>query len=341
VIIRRTSEMQPDLALEEHETRLTPAVKRRRLPPLDALRAFEAAARHLSFTRAAEEIQVTQAAVSHRVRELEARLEARLFHRLTRRVELTESGEVLAQAVRRGLDHIARGIAALDTGPGAAQPLRLTTLPSFAQRWLVPRLPRFRVRHPEIEVRVLADARLADLHAGAADLAVRFGRGIYPGLNAQCLMRDAVLPVCSPGLTRGAAAFTPEQIVRHPLLHDAATADYASGEDWASWLAYVGRPELDCDRGSRFGNATLTLAAAAAGLGIALGRRSLLEADLAAGRLVPARPEAAPTAFSYWLVCLPERHGAPRMAAFAHWLKDEAATFSTARPQICQDDILS
>lgn len=326
---------------EPHAVRLSPTCGRR-LPPLDALHAFEAAARHLSFTRAAEEIRVTQAAVSHRVRELELRLDARLFRRLTRRVELTEQGEVLARAVRRGLDHIAHGMAAIGRDPQAVLPLRVSVLPSFAQRWLVPRLPRFRARHPEVEVRVVGEARLADLRADAADLAIRFGRGSYPGLHATFLMGDAVLPVCSPGFLRGTPrADRLEQVLQQPLLHDSECVDHASGEDWSSWLAHAGRPDLRCDAGARFSNATLTLGAAAAGLGIALGRRSLLEADLAAARLVPAWPEAAPTAFSYWLLALPERLGCRGFMPFQSWLRDEAIGFSSGQLLKRQNEVFS
>lgn len=301
----------------------------RRLPPLDSLRAFEAAARHLSFARAAEEIHVTPAAVSHRVRALELRLDARLFHRLTRRVALTDHGEILAGAVRRGLDEIARGVATLGHTGGAEGPLQVSILPSFAQRWLVPRLARFHARRPGVEVRVLADAQLADLHAGTAQLAIRFGRGRYPGLCAEFLMGDAVMPVCSPSFLRQFGPFDRlEALLESPLLHDSDCGPHGSGEDWASWLAFVGRPELACEAGSRFSSAALTLEAAAAGLGVALGRRSLLEDDLASGRLVAAWPVAAPTAFSYWLVCLPEATTTPSLAAFRAWLVDEVRPFT-------------
>lgn len=308
-----------------------------RLPPLDALRVFEATARHLSFTRAADEAQVTQAAVSHRVRELEAQLRTRLFRRLTRRVELTEDGQVLAAAVRRGLDAIAEGLAEIDqaagTGAAAAGPLRVSVLPSLAQRWLVPRLRRFHARCPRVEVRVSADARHADLHAGAADLAVRFGRGRYPGLRSEFLMGDAVVPVCSPAFraARGGLFRRLEDLMRGPLLHDSDCGGHASGEDWPSWLAFVGRPDLAREEGQRFSNATLTLGAAAAGLGVALGRRSLVDVDLAAGRLVPAWPAASPTVFSYWLVWRPEAAGASPLAAFRAWLVEEAGAFVAGR----------
>lgn len=300
----------------------------RRLPPLDALRAFDAAARHLSFTRAAEEIHVTQAAISHRVRALEIQLQANLFRRLTRKLELTDRGEMLASAVRRGLDEIARGVAALDSSGHADGPLRVSILPSFAQRWLIPRLAGFHALRPDIQVRVLADHQLADLHAGTADLAIRFGRGRYPGLHAEFLMGDSVMPVCSPAFLQGKASPDRlETVMQYPLLHDSECGSHVSGEDWSHWLAYVGRPDLRCDIGQHFSNAALTLGAAAAGLGVALGRRSLIEDDLASGRLVPAWPVAAPTLFAYWLVCLPERLDTSALAAFRGWLLDEVQAY--------------
>lgn len=300
----------------------------RRLPPLDALRAFEAAARHLSFTRAADEIHLTQAAVSHRIRTLEAELNTRLFRRLTRRLELTPEGAMLAAAVRRGLDEFARGVAAVEQDSVTEGVLRVSVLPSFASRWLVPRLASFRSRHPDIEIRVLADSGLADLHSDGVDVALRFGRGHYPGLSVQFLMEDAVVPVCSPSLLGARGPLdTPDAICRFPLLHDSTVETDGSGADWASWLRHVGHPDLPCMDGHRLSNAALTLEAAAAGLGLALGRQSLIETDLAASRLVAPLPLAAPTTFSYWLVCLPATAGAPRVNAFRNWLLDQATTF--------------
>lgn len=303
----------------------------RRLPPLDALRAFEAAARHLSFTRAADEICVTQGAISHRIRALEAELGLALFRRLTRRLELTEAGEVLARAVRRGLDEFAGGLAALERGTVPDGPLRVSVLPSFAARWLVPRLGRFHDRHPGIETRIAAESRLADLRAGGADLAIRFGRGRYPGLEVEFLMGDAVRPVCSPSLLREHGPLDCDAIGRFPLLHDSTAETDGSGADWASWCAHAGRPDLPCQPGQRLSNAMLALEAAAAGLGLALGRESLVEEDLASGRLTAPLAVSAPTTFSYWLVCLPDARGAPRTVAFRAWLLDEVQRFVATR----------
>lgn len=303
----------------------------RRLPPLDALRTFEAAARHLSFTRAADEIHVTQGAVSHRIRDLELQLQTRLFRRLTRSLALTGEGETLAAAVRRGLDEIVGGIQELDSGLPCSKPLRISAPPCFAERWLVPRLGEFHDRHPEMGLRLLTECGSDDLHGGAVDVAIRFGQSRDPDLHVDFLMADTVLPVCSPTLLRrhGGGIDDLDALAGLPLLDDATAETDGSGADWASWFAHAGRPDLiradvTDARGQRFSDAALVVEAAAAGLGVALGRSSLLARDLACGRLVAPLPLRAPTRFSYWLSCLPEAAGKPRVAAFRAWLLDQA-----------------
>jgi LysR family glycine cleavage system transcriptional activator len=215
--------------------------------------------------------------------------------------------------------------------------LRVSILPSFAGRWLVPRLAGFRARYPEVETRIIAESGLADLHGGSVDVAVRFGRGRYPGLAVEFLMSDAVLPVCSPDLLwqRGPVA-TPEALVRLPLLHDSTVEKDGSGADWPSWLAHIGRPDLPCQTGQRLSNAVLTLEAAAAGLGLALGRQSLIEEDLGSGRLVSPLPVPAPTAFSYWSVSLPENAATPAIEAFRSWLLEEIESFKRSGAGLCE-----
>ena len=195
----------------------------KRLPSLDSLRAFEAAARHLSFTRAGDELHVTQSALSHRIKALEDELGVALFRRVTRALEMTREGEILAQGVRRGLTEIARAVASLDHEQ-VSGPLRVTVLPSLAARWLIPRLKRFRRLYPDVDVRIVGDAKLVDLRARSADLAIRFGRGQYPGLNVVRLMSDAVFPVCSPRMLAEIGPIeSPQEITRFPLLHDVPT----------------------------------------------------------------------------------------------------------------------
>lgn len=299
---------------------------RSRRPGLEGLRFFEAASRHGSFTKAAKELCVSQAAVSHRIQALEAELSVTLFRRLTRRVELTPEGERLAEGVRGGLACIARAIGDLDKG-GESGPLHVSVLPSFASRWLIPRLPRFRAAHPDIAVRVMAEDHSVDLWAdGPADLAIRFGRGRYPSLATTPLMADRIVPVCSPALLacHGPVA-TVDALLDLPLLHDSAVERDDSGSDWRSWLAYVGAEGDDARLalGPRFSHAHFAIEAALLGQGVALARTSLVGNDLASGRLVSPLPQAAPTNFRYFLVCRPDVAQQRKIVCFRDWLLAE------------------
>lgn len=296
------------------------AVGTRRLPSLDSLRVFEAAARHLSLTKASAELHVTQSAVSHRIQALEAELGRQLFRRYTRRLELTPDGASLAQGLARGIAEISRALMALE-GAAADNVITATVLPSFATRWLVPRLPRLRQLHPEIEVRIAAEEALTDLRSGRADVAVRFGTGRYPGLHVTRLMGDTVFPVCSPRLLeeQGPVA-TPQDLRRFTLLHDDVAEHDQSATGWRSWLRHFGIADVPVDEGLRFNQAVLALEAAASGMGIAMARRSLVAGDFEAGRLVRALPLEAPAAYAYYLVCLPEDADRPALSRFRDWL---------------------
>jgi LysR family glycine cleavage system transcriptional activator len=299
---------------------------RSRLPALEALRFFEAASRHASFTKAAKELCVSQAAVSHRIQALEAELGISLFRRLTRRVELTPEGERLAEGVRGGLARIARAIGDLDRGDEIG-PLHVSVLPSFASRWLIPRLPRFQSAHPEVAVRVMAEDHMIDLWADShADLAIRFGRGRYPSLATTPLMSDSIVPVCSPALlARHDEVTTVDALLDMPLLHDSAAERDDSGTDWRSWLAHVGAASDDrrLAAGARFSHAHLAIEAALLGQGVALARTSLASGDLAAGRLVSPLPLPAPTVYRYFLVCRPEVAQRRKIICFRDWLVAE------------------
>ena len=242
-----------------------------RLPPLESLRIFAVAARHLSFTKAAGELNLTQSAVSHRVKALEEELGVILFNRLVRRLELTGAGAALAHTMRQAIHHIERGVAELDRTGGALR-LSITMLPSVASRWFVPRLTRFRKRRPDIEVQVIAEPRLLDLRAEGIDLAIRFGRGLYPGYAVTELMPDWVFPVCSPEFLASRRVETIDQLIELPLLHDSATEGDGSASDWRSWLDHLGRPDVRSPSGQRFSEATLLIDATASGLGVALAR---------------------------------------------------------------------
>jgi LysR family transcriptional regulator, glycine cleavage system transcriptional activator len=304
----------------------------RRLPPLDALHVFAVAARHLNFTTAAAELHRTQSAVSHRIKALEEELGVALFTRLTRRLELTPAGQALAHHMNQSLAEIARIIAEFGKLEGT-QRLRVTALPSVASRWLTPRLPRFFDLCPEIEVQVVAEAQLLDLTAEGIDLAVRFGRGQYPRHAVSLLMRDQVLPVCSPKfLTEHGHINTIDQLLALPLIHDSATESDESKSDWRSWLGQLGRPAVPYLSGPRFSNADLSIEAAIRGIGIALGRFSLVADCLVGGTLVSPMPIATATAYSYYVVALPESAALPKVARFCRWLRAEAAATMSAAP---------
>jgi LysR family glycine cleavage system transcriptional activator len=297
-----------------------------RLPSLDTLRVFAVAARHLSFTKAANELHLTQSAISHRVHALEDELGMPLFKRLTRRLELTRAGQSLAQRVGRAVGDIARAVADLDETSDERR-LAVTTLPSVALRWLIPRLPRFHARNPDIELQVIANLNLLDLRSAGIDAAIRFGRGRYPGYAATMLMPDSVFPVCSPHLiAKHGPVRSIEELLKLPLLHDSASESAGGGLDWRSWLSHLGRDDLDSNNGQRYSEAGLAIEAAMIGLGVALGRASLVSDLVADGTLVCPLPLSAPTAFSYYLLVLPEAAAQPKIVRFREWLQAEAAT---------------
>jgi LysR family glycine cleavage system transcriptional activator len=301
-----------------------------RLPSLDTLRVFAVAARHLSFTKAADELHLTQSAISHRVRALEEEMGVALFNRLTRQLTLTSAGQALAPRVERAIADIARTIADLDARSDGRR-LTVTTLPSVASRWLVPRLTRFQARHPSIELQVIADPIPVDLRSARVDLAIRFGHGAYPGYAATALMPDSVFPVCSPRLIADRAPITTiEDLFELPLLHDSATEGDASGSDWRSWLDHLGRGDMSCPNGQRFSDARLLIDAATLGLGVALTRASLVSDLVADGTLICPLRLSAPTAFAYYLLALPEVAGLPNMVSFRDWLQAEAAATTAA-----------
>lgn len=304
-----------------------------RLPPLDALHVFAVAARHLNFTSAAAELHRTQSAVSHRIKALEAELGVPLFIRRTRRLELTPAGRALAHHMSQSLAEITRIIAEFDK-PAGTQRLRVTALPSVASRWLTPRLPRFFDLCPEIEVQVIAEAQLLDLRAEGIHLAVRFGRGQYPRHSVSRLMTDRVLPVCSPKfVAEHGPISTIAELLALPLVHDSAAESDESQSDWRSWLDQVGRLAAAQLSGQRFSNADLSIEAAVRGIGVALGRFSLVADGLSDGRLVSPLPIATSTAYSYYIVALPESALLPKVVSFCRWLRAEAAaTMSTAPP---------
>lgn len=290
-----------------------------RLPSLNGLRAFEAAARHGSLTRAAGELHVTHSAVSHQIRTLEAELGVALFRRAGRGVELSAVGAELETALTDAFTRIARAVARVRGGDRAGI-LTISVEPSFAARWLVLRLGRFGMAHPAIDLRLAATAALADFAREDVDVAIRHGRGPWYGLAAVRLMPARMFPVGSPALVGLAAPpLAPAALTGFTLIHE------GDEREWAEWLAAADVSGGDASRGPRFDDGNLALAAAISGQGIALADEALAGDALADGRLLRLSPVEIATDKAYWLVHPPEAAQLPKVAAFRDWLLREVA----------------
>jgi LysR family glycine cleavage system transcriptional activator len=298
------------------------------LPPLNALRVFDAAARHGSFTRAAADLHVTQTAVSHQMRLLESHLGVTLFVRLPRRLVLTTEGRAYAAELHRVFERIRAATAGLSAGP-RREVLAVTALPSFAARWLVPRLGAFVGAEPHIDLRIIATERALDFSREPVDVGIRYGYGRYTGLRTEKLMDDECFPVCSPALLRRRPGLrTPADLRRHVLLHD------DSPDGWRRWLRAAGVVAGDPERGHIFTDASMMLQAAADGQGVAMGRKVLVAGDLAAGRLVRPFAKALPVEQAYFLVTSEHAAELPRIKAFRGWLFDQVAAAQAAEPAL-------
>jgi LysR family transcriptional regulator, glycine cleavage system transcriptional activator len=304
-----------------------PIASRSRLP-LNGLRAFEAAARYLSFTRAAEDLHVTQAAVSHQVRGLEQRLGVPLFRRFNRALMLTDQGQRLYPAVRDAFDRLAAAVDGLRDRE-AAGPLTVSVLPSFAAKWLVPRLGHFSSQHPEIDLRITASEAITDLARDAVDVGLRFGDGTWPGVRAERVLEEELTPVCSPLVARHLRR--PEDLSRVPLLHE--SMDPLSGfPRWPDWLRAAGVQGIDTSRGLHFSHTHIMLQAAIDGAGVGLGQMTLAADDVAAGRLVTPFDLRLPAGYAYYLVTVPAAADRPKISAFRDWILTEMAAVRAHPP---------
>lgn len=290
---------------------------RRRLPPLNALPAFEATARLLSFSRAADELRVTHGAISRAVRNLEDQLGVQLLIRATRSVRLTPAGTAFAAEVADVLERLSAAAAAV-TGQSSSV-VNVSTIDSFAARWLMPRLPRFRVLHDDIDVRVSMSERLVDFVSDGIDLAIRCGGGRYSGLTSELLMTEDHFPVCSPKLLDGQPPLrSPADLTHHTLLHDVFTVD------WAMWLRSAGIEHATSRRGPTFLSSDHATQAAIRGEGVILGRSALVAGELATGRLVRPFELSLPANFAYYAVYPARALKRGGVKTFRDWLIAEA-----------------
>jgi LysR family glycine cleavage system transcriptional activator len=288
-----------------------------RLPSLNGLRAFEAAARHLSFTAAATELNVTQTAISHQIRRLEAELGIRLFVRQNRSLTLTAEAREYLPGIRAAFNDLRLATDRLLRKDGD-RVLTVSTLASFAAKWLLPRLSSFQQAHPEIDVRITSSTSLVDFRRDDVDAAIRYGRGHWSGVRADWLTADELFPVCSPELLKGDRPLqSPKDLAHHTLLHTTAAYD----DDWRLWLTAAGLPpDISKQRGLSFDLILMTVQAAIDGLGVALGRTSYVEGDIAKGRLVVPFKIALPADAGFYLVSPQARAESPKLAAFRKWL---------------------
>jgi LysR family glycine cleavage system transcriptional activator len=280
---------------------------------------------------------VTPAAVSHQVKLLEDILGVTLFKRLNRALILTEAGQACLPGIRDGFDRLLGAVDQL-ASVGERGNVTVSVAPSFAAKWLVPRLDRFQTAHPEIDVRVSASMELVNFVQGDVDLAIRYGAGRYAGLESELLLRDMVYPVCSPTLLHGEhPPRRPDDIRFHTLLHDDSPDVDVTCPTWPMWVKAAGLDGVDALRGPRFNQSSLVLEAAILGRGVALAKSTLAEADVAAGRLVKLFDDGVPVSFAYHVVCPPGKRTLPKVKLFCEWLRREAAGNAAAAPAAAEE----
>jgi LysR family glycine cleavage system transcriptional activator len=309
-----------------------------RLPPLNALRAFECAARHLSFKRAAAELNVSPAAISHQIRLLESYIGASLFDRQPGSLTLTDQGRAALPRLHEGFRALADGANALRASANAhAAPLTIRAAPALAAKWLVPRLRRFLDDNPQVEIHLDASMRAVDLRSATEpsrpaevtnepDLDIRFGSGLHPGHRVDRLFSVSLLPVCPPGYLVGQTPLrSPAELAAHVLLHDDAVAALPGNPGWSAWLRRAGVTSVDCTRGQHFSHGALALDAAINGMGVALAMDVISRDDLRAKRVLQPFSIELPLALAYYLVSSESRAEQPQVAALRAWLLREAS----------------
>jgi LysR family transcriptional regulator, glycine cleavage system transcriptional activator len=293
---------------------------RRSLPPLNALRSFDAAARHLSFTHAAEELCVTQGAVSHQIKALERELGVQLFKRRRNGLVITDAGRDYLAVVHDVFDRLELGTDRLLQRQRSGT-ITVSTSPDFAAKWLVAHLGRFAEAHPEIELKLSATMHHVDFAREDVDIAIRHGNGIWPGLDAVNLTAEELFPVCSPSVvTKHGGIHEPGDLLRFPLLH------LDDRLDWLRWLEAAGAPSEGPLHGPILNHASMLIDAAIDGQGIALARTMLTMSDVIAGRLLRLFQAALPLKNTYWIICPKATRSLPKITAFRDWILEEVDT---------------
>ncbi|NKB54900.1 MAG: transcriptional regulator GcvA [Alphaproteobacteria bacterium] len=301
------------------------------LPPLNALRAFEASARHRSFSRAAEELNVTPAAISHQIKGLEEFLAAKLFRRAKRTLMLTQAGQTLLPGIRKGFTAFGEAMEEFGLYDETGM-LTVAVTPSFAAKWLVHRIEHFNRAHPDVDIRMTTSMGLMDYDRDGIEIGVRYGKGDYEDMITEHLLSTEIIPVCSPRLLNGENSLrAPRDLEHFTLLHDDSHRHEEMYPDWAMWLRAAGASNVDSSHGLRFDTAGETQNAAVEGVGVALGRTTLVSDDIAAGRLVRIFDLVLPSDFAYWIVYTESSIKRPKVKIFRDWLKSEGAEYEAAQ----------
>ncbi len=296
---------------------------KRSLLPLNALRAFDAAARHMSFKLAADDLSVTPAAISQQIRSLEDFLGVELFRRTNRSLVLTEAAQLSLAPLKTAFEHMEEAVDII-TDSKTSNVLKVSVSPSFASKWLVPRIANYYTRRPDAVVKISATMLLTDFKVEDTDIAIRYGLGNYDGLYVEEFLRETIFPVCSPDLFKdGELDNTPCSILQHTIIHDDSTVEDESAPNWSMWLKAAGIDVPDGTPAMHFNNNALAIEAAVAGRGVALARSAIAEEDLKAGRLIKPFGEAVPINFAHHIVCPEDKLKNERVQEFIDWLRSE------------------
>jgi LysR family transcriptional regulator, glycine cleavage system transcriptional activator len=307
-----------------------------KLPPLNALRAFESAGRHLSFTKAGDELAVTPTAISHQIRLLEDTLGVKLFRRLPRQLLLTDAGQMLLADAKDAFARLALAVDRVTAG-GHSGPLTVSSTQTFAWSWLVPRLYRFQVKYPEIDLRLEASQRAVDFHREGVDVAIRYGRGGWEGIYAVRLFSEVLTPLLSRELLeKGPPLNEPSDILKYPLLRDSPFIT----EDWKSWFAAAGVTEFEHRSGGAFDSSQMAVQAALSGAGVALVMADFFKDEVKSGRLVRPFALEIDSGKSHYFVCPEPNAQQPKIVAFRDWLVEELCTdpLRDERPKVPEEE---